>query len=429
MRRKAGIALVCAVMVFLTGCWDSREIDDQLFVLVMGIDKEENGLRLSIHVPVSPKASERSQASSGSGDKESSGGQGEEKSGENEAVVSVTGRDFIEAMDLLTATTPYHVNMQQLKVLAVSEEFARSDMFHEFLSAVIFYRSIRRTATIAVMRGSAREFVGNLHTFEGPLTQGKALEVAMDAYNDNSYVPRTTLQTLKTQMSSFYGDGIAMYGTVSKASVGEEGTKKFDAQRQPGDLDISELPTSKYTGTRIFGSALFNHKKMVGSLTGYETQLTLLMRGQAQGLLIRLPYNDDDEHTPEYVSVQVGAIRKPRNRVSIDETRALHISVNLPLRASLLTWSEQHPPDTTLLTNELTEVITQDISELCARLQKQNTDPVGFRGLLARQFGTMQEMINYEWERAYESAQTDVHVEVYFSVPFQEKLDAAGIYD
>lgn len=144
-RRKYALLLIMALL--LGGCWDGRELEKRAMVLMIGLDRSEAGVRLSLQVA-------RPQSLSGAATEGSSGG------GDVVTVVTREGSDVSAALHALQLAVDRDLFFGHTRVVLIGEELAREGVT-ELLQPLYGGASLLpRSAWLFVVHGSAEEVLG-----------------------------------------------------------------------------------------------------------------------------------------------------------------------------------------------------------------------------------------------------------------------------
>lgn len=134
------IAICLCAAVLVGGCWDGRELEKRAIVLLMGIDRDEAGVRVGLQLA-------RPQAFAGSG---------AQRSAANEAVTVVTrrGADVPSTLHELQLAVDRDLFFGHARVVVMSEAAARAGVWGQ-LQPLIGDMKIPRTSWLFIVRGSA----------------------------------------------------------------------------------------------------------------------------------------------------------------------------------------------------------------------------------------------------------------------------------
>ncbi|WP_353894149.1 Ger(x)C family spore germination protein [Proteinivorax hydrogeniformans] len=107
LRRIAAFLLIIAITIPSSGCWSRRELEDLAFVLAMGVEENDNGIKILAHIG------------------QEGGGDMEDEEGEGALVIEGEGKTISDAFDNLFSKTNKRPYLNHLKVIVLSEELAR----------------------------------------------------------------------------------------------------------------------------------------------------------------------------------------------------------------------------------------------------------------------------------------------------------------
>ena len=142
-----------------------------------------------------------------------------------------------------------------------------------------------------------------------------------------------------------------------------------------------ELPRRTVDRVDLCGSVLVGNSGLV-PLTGYETQLLNLMRGEVKEITL----------TVDGQPVEIALRRRPRILVEMDEN-GTKITVKMPLR---IQGDESE---------RLTRGIYEDTAALLLKLQQNGMDAVGAGKRARRMVWTLEDWEGMEWEERFMEAE------------------------
>lgn len=146
MIKKLTILLVLPSLFLLTSCWDRLDIEENAFILGVGIDKAEEEGKVIVTFQIAlPSAS------------------GPNATGQEESAwsVSIESKNVFQAANKLLGVTNLTPTFQHCQVLLFGEEYARQGIGD---TVDFFFRNpnIRRKTTVAVIRGGEAKDALNL---------------------------------------------------------------------------------------------------------------------------------------------------------------------------------------------------------------------------------------------------------------------------
>jgi Ger(x)C family germination protein len=382
----------------LTGCRDASEVDDNIYVVAIGLDKGVNNkIVLTVQYPsykVSKGAQEGETGAAGSN------------------VHSIEAPTVLEGIDLLNMAISRRISFIHNKILVISEDLAREGV-GDYLAPFTRFRGSRRTMFVVVCKGSALEFIKeNKGAIGTSIT--KTTELLISQYKNTGFFPNVNFHDFYKNMLSPYGEATAIYAGVNKTkelkvNPGDERSPLVTQQ----DLKAGELPRVGTTKRELVGTALFHGDKMVGTFNPYETRYMLMLTGKFQKGFLTL----EDEKYPEkgiVVSLRYGRPVQIKGRFDDDKPV---IDINLNIEADInAIQSRINYEDIKLigdLNKQLEKEIKNGVTKMIGKTQKEyKSDVFEFGKKFAGYFSTIDEWEKYKWLSKYPEAKVNVDVEV-----------------
>ena len=363
-------ALLALGTLALTGCAGdaSSQVESQAYALSLGVEKlGEKEYRLTAQIPSLGGRSE-------SGRKEGGGS----NSSDDYLITSAVGRSFTEALDMLTATVPYSLQLSQLKTVVFSEETARDEGFSEILREMVFTYQLYAAASCIVCRGSAKDFLEAQRPVIGTRLS-RAMTVELEHYQSLGYTPSSTLADVFYAVTSIYGDPVAILAARSGEHTDGHPARRM-GDELPGEIDRDGPNQNEYLGL-----ALFRRGSMAGTLTGAQTKLVGMLTGQ----LNAFSYSCQD------VVVRIRVLKGPQIRVDLSGD-APQIDVALSLRVLA---TDRFPKREVIQRQMLDEL--NEVTAICQRL---SVDPFNYALYAASQFLTTRAWLDYAWQERFPQA-------------------------
>lgn len=390
-----------------TACFDATEVDDEVYALVLGIDKGvTNKIRLTIQYPTY---------------KSSGGGQGQDKGKEgvgsqNEAsggnIHTIEAPSVLEALDMYGMAISRRVSLMHMKNLVVSEDFAKEGI-QPYLAPLARYREARRVVNMVVVRGTAQEYIqGNESSIGESLS--KMMELMSVQADNTSFFPRVTFYDFYMALLSTYDQGYASYSGLNDFKQLPEEQQKgqsplnTDNGYKPGEIPRSSVAKEEYAGT-----AVFRGDKMVGSLNSEETRYFLMVTGKFKKGIIDLR---DDKSPDSVIPMDFRYGRKPVIKGYLKKGRPF-ISVRLELEADIgaiqsrINYEDKDKLEK--LNDQATDYIQRKVTQVIGKVQHEyKSDIFGFGQALAGHFLTIQEWERFKWLSRFPEAGVNVKVNV-----------------
>lgn len=377
--KKWTLMVLACLCLFLSGCM-SREVEEQLLVIVMGVDMEENGhYTLSVKVP-----------SNTSGGQDSSSSKEAEKGGNQMGYLTLhaSAPQFARATELLLATTPRSLNFSQVQEIVIGKKLAQSDQFPLLLQQIYALPRIRTQAIMVVCEEDAKGFVEEQKPYVGSRLS-QYIEVSILNYAGKGFVPTTTLSQTLQEMGYGWRDPLLILGALPK-----EETKKEDTENVL-NVDAGALAPTSVNAVKLYGAAATDGIKVSGTLTGYEMALVNLLRGHAQSLTLT---DDKGFALPVYV-------RAPATRTVDVANSEMTLGIQLMCEVHYVA---DLPPDPEQIARQL----QTEITDMVKKLQSLRCDGLGFGDIAVRRFLTIRQWEDFHFREKYETAGVDVQVQV-----------------
>lgn len=207
---KRIVLLILVVLPILTGCYDMKEVSDELYAIIMAVDKTNEGIKISVAVPEYASKEEY-----------------------QTSVYSVTAQDMTEAVRALNFMKSRKISLLHLKAVIFSEELAKYGLFEH---ASVLQRHMETTTAMGVVisKCKAEELLSYMcDNTSGDISSETELLLLSDRYNQ-AY-PTILFEEFFNNMTSLYKSPCALY-----ADAGEEfmvGIATFENDVMTGFLD------------------------------------------------------------------------------------------------------------------------------------------------------------------------------------------------
>ena len=382
MRRILTLLLLLAISTGLSGCGESRQVENQAYILTMGLDLSEEGE--IVITALSPKIS------GGGGDESGSSGSGSD----DYLRLSVRGESYERALERLNWAVPRTLNLSQLKLIVFSQELVEQidcgDLFREIAKTELLFTA----AHVVVCAGKAQAFIESMQPTVGTRLSTD-IEASIEHYVNYGIAPDSRLATLYDQTESVYSDPLAIYAMLSdeesSGEGGQNGAQPASALSGPAEQVSQKLDSE--IRTRYLGAAVFCEGRYCGLLDGGETVLANLLTDS----LNLFWYTMDDE------CIKLNTVGKPRIKV---DAQANPVKIEISIRLSV---SNQ---DHTISEERLRDSLRSDIAALVEHAQRMGAEPFGFAEIAARGFLTLDQWQQYDWRERFKSA--DVEINLHF---------------
>ncbi|MCZ8521023.1 MULTISPECIES: Ger(x)C family spore germination protein [Paenibacillus] len=386
------VTLLLLPMLLLTGCWDRLELEEQAFVVVLGLDKGKNNMVAVTFQIANPQV--------GSSDK------GAAPNEPPSDIVTFTAPDILSAKELANSVITRKISFAHLRTTVVSQDLARTELYHHVIGSSIRDPEMRREIHLIVSKERASDFIKNnkprLET-----RPHKYYAFMQQRWKDTGFVPYSTLNRYLQRLG---GDSLflSIYATT------EPGRPKYS--KGEDNYLAGQIPQKGGDPVQIMGSAVFSDGKMIGTLTGEETRLALFLRRKSLTHSFISTYTDPANGNYQ---VTVRYIKDGNTKIKVNTgVEPAQVSVTLPLRVQVLSIPSlaNYATDADkqkLLKESLERQMTEKIQHCVAKAQKEFKGEPFLWHLHARKtFWTMPEYIQYDWSKHFAKAQVEVKVEL-----------------
>ncbi len=411
MIKRVFLVTVCAAFLlnFLTGCYDSREIDDWAYVIAIGMDKgKTHALKITLKFAV-PK-------NIGGAESKGQGGGGGDGSTTDITLESPT---LFSGLNMANNIISRQINLFHAKVIVFSKELAEDEIFERMITAFPRTINVRPEVFILVARDSAEEYVKGIQ-LQFEVNPTKFYELAYTTSHYTGFIAPITLRDFILRLKSYDRQPVGILAGVSRYKSSED----FDPQRTTnlekgrafpleGDYFAGDIPKVSENKTEVMGLAVFDGARMVGELDGAETGLYLMVTGEFRSAYMTHP---DPLVENSYVILNVNQGRKPVHSVKMSDGKP-EISVKIMLEADIQVIQsgknyeslEMKP----LLQRTYEKFLEEGITRFLYKTSEEfHSDICGFGKSLKKRFLTWKEWEEFNWLSRYKDASFSVEVEL-----------------
>ncbi|SDI02338.1 Ger(x)C family spore germination protein [Alteribacillus bidgolensis] len=232
------------MVIVLSGCWSSQELNEMSIVSSLGLDKQEDKYRVTVQV-INP-------------------GEIAEKEGGEEARTSITtyqgvGSTLFEAVRRLTTKVPKKIYAAHLRTVVIGEELAKKDGINKVLEFLIRDHEFRTDFYFLIAKNTTAKSILDILTPMEKIPAQKmffSLETSHEHFSSTVTVTIDQLITdLVTKKKNPVITGVQISGDP------EAGTSKTNAESIPAltQFEFSEV-------------AAFKKDKLIGWLNERESQ-------------------------------------------------------------------------------------------------------------------------------------------------------------
>ncbi len=437
--KKICVILCSFIMVFvLSGCYDYIEPNDLSYVVAIGVDKgKQEGL-----YNYTLQFARPTQISGGSSEQ---GGSGEETIG----TVKVEAPSIYSALNVANHVISKTFTLSHTKIIVISDEIAKEGI-GRIVDSAGRSTELRPTVFFCVSAGEAGKYLESVKPVI-EINPVKYYRLIFESPN-SSYIPKNdsgnVFQNMKadtkqctlpyvgvgqgssggsssSESNSKNGSSNGGSSGKSQSSGGEnQAQSPQPSSEQNNNIPINEngfeyhmkeyvagkLDIEKQNESEVLGCAVFKEDKMIGVLSGIESEMLNILAGEfTTGYsVLYVPQTPDNPAT-----IRIEQQKKPQINIDL-ENGIPKIKIKLALLGNFVS-----VPTDYVIENELTEFeentsgyIEEYALKLLEKTVKEfNSDIVGFGKNAKGKFLTNKEFEDFGWNEAYKNAQFLCEVE------------------
>ncbi|WP_186576842.1 Ger(x)C family spore germination protein [Aquibacillus kalidii] len=396
MRLKTIILIIMLIPLFLVGCYDKKELEQQAYVVAIGVDKtDEKGLYKFTFQIANPEVGS---AIVGGGSQE-----------EPKETVSIKGSDILTATNTANSFVSREITLDHTKVLIASEELARSGDFIRIMQSTARTTQIRRGVQILVSKEDASEFLQNINP-KMETRPHKYYQLILDRAKETGIIPEAEIHRFFQITEGDADLFLAIYATNKKAKEKDDGYED--------EYVAGQLPKEGGNNSQFMGSAVFKEGKMIGTLDGQETRLAHVFDPtlDMDDLLSTYPDPIKEEFR---IGADYSQKSSPEINIEYNKNKPTKINVRVPFQIeiiaipSLVDYS-QNKDNKELLKKTIEESLEKKSRELIRKTQEEyKAEPFYWSLYIRKYFKTIEEYEEADWNKnIYPNAEININFDL-----------------
>ena len=368
MRRLIWVALTALLCLSCTGCSITSELENQAYVLVLGLDRGTDGsLEFTVRVPRI-------------GGQDMGSKDGSAAKDEKYMVFSACGQDYIQALEALQWATPRRMNLSHIEMIVASETLAREPGFGDLIDQIAEIPHLYTTAHFVICAGKTRSFIESEQVNLGTRLSSD-IEATLAHYASQGYIPKCCFADAYYRTCSVYSDPVAIHAYTAQTVQPTVSTVN------PEESDLMSTPVQQ----RFNGTALMRDGTMVGSLDIDQTRLLNLIQGDSKSVVLSL----------EHISHELTATLPVEKKASV-ENGMLHLKLSFQMKTSV--------PIDMYTAAQLERRLKDAATALVTTCQRLKVDPFGFAEEVVRFYATVHEWLSCGWREHFSKADVEIQV-------------------
>ncbi|MGP4038957.1 Ger(x)C family spore germination protein [Gracilibacillus sp. D59] len=309
------LLFILGLVILLTGCKDRIELEQQSYVIAIGIDStDQKGVYAFTYQIANPEV----------GSAASAGGSDEPPSD----VVTVYGADILTATYTANSIVSKKITLDHSRIIVVAEELARSEDFIRVIQSASRTPQIRRGVQMVISKESARDFINN----NEPVMEQrphKYYQFMLSRAIQTGIIPKATLHRF-FQITE--GDADLFLGIYATTEQSDQETKESSVEDK---YIAGEIPQFGGSKTQFMGSAVFKEGQMIDILDGEESRIVKILDNtyEMSDYLATIP----DPLMPEYqISYDYSQKQKTSININYHKDKPTEIDVTVPFQVEII---------------------------------------------------------------------------------------------
>lgn len=389
------IFLLLIVISIISGN-GARETDEVAWVITIGIDKgESDNIKVTyrVAIPVALAGSETSGT----------------KGKENSVLITLQAESLAEARNLLKSQLSREVSLSQTKTIIIGEEAAKNGITN-IMGPLMRFREFRGSMFFMLVKDGTAEELLKANKPDLETLASRWVENMMHTSDATSYYLPTELHDVYTRLKAATGSAYVVVAAINPKNGVNDSEGPLANGEKTKQYEAGELPKKSGNPVENIGVGVFKGDKLAGYLTNEETRILAILSNKFERGFISV---NDPLLPKSRVNIAYRNGKKPSINVDLNgENPVIHINL---LMEGEITGNPagifyESPDYLSLLENQLSNVVHEQVLNTIAKTQAWGADPFDFGYYIRPKFSTYQQLKDYNWNSRYSSAVIDVKV-------------------
>ena len=396
-KRRAAAAIILLALL-LTGCWDRSEIEDQAYVILLGLDRGDEG-----KIMVSTDLAITQSLSAGLLGARASAGP------PHMAVrlLTVQAETITQAITTLNGGMSRRLDLRQLRGIVVGEELAREGL-EPLLMELSRHSLARPSALLVQARGRAYDLL-RLQEPVGEVNPGRMADGLILQAKQLHLAPPVRMHHFMLRLAAPGGDPYLPAAAVNPwITIPPQEPKEATAT----SAIAGDMPRGGGNPVEFIGTAIFRRDRLAGFLSVDETQMLLALRGEMGKAYTTFPDPTDPDKP---VTLRFHQENKPTYKASFRGARP-YVKVRIVFEGEVLAipgGTDFVPPEMRQRLERASKKYAEEtMARLLTRLHDWEADAVGFGHQFRGSVTTWPEWDRYDWPKHVKDLEVEVSVEM-----------------
>ncbi|MFP3791634.1 Ger(x)C family spore germination protein [Bacillus subtilis] len=387
-RQLPAMVMVCLLLICVTGCWSSREIEDLGLTFAIAIDKgketntekelKEEGGSYPKKDNITLTYQFVNEKAAGSGTSGGGGsGQGAQKVYIN---ISETGDSLQQIGSEVALRRDREVFSPHLKVVVMSEDVLHTFPIDEMLDQFFRDNEIRLSCLVLSAKGEARDALQLKE--KGEIPAFRLIGLGENEHKVSRILPPMTLAKLIGKLHS--GSSFLLQNVVAANGA------------------------VKYSGAAVING---KSKKMIGTLNEYETEGITWIRGEGKGGVVK----SHDKKSQQTIAYDINKIKSKIQPIVKGKDISFHVDIES--EGDLVeNWNTKEALDTQFI-DRLETTIENEVKKIVGQVLKKiqrdyKADVAGFDESLRLTYPHLWKRVKNNWDDTFSKADITYSVNV-----------------
>jgi spore germination protein KC len=396
------LLIILSGTILLTGCYDTREIDELAYPLAIGMDiGEADSLRLTLQL-AAPLAI-------GGGGGGSGGGGGGGSESETSSIITVDTPSLYSGVNLINNIISKEINLSHAKTIIISRKLAESGVT-KYFHAIVRGREFRPDVFIVISNCPAEEYLKNVKpTLES--NPSKYYELLLGK-KFTSFYPSTRLNDFYFNNESDYVQPVAILSDLGKFKSTDElkstASGYSSAKGLEGRYEAGSLPIVSQQKNEVMGMAVFKDGKMVGMANGAESVCYHLITGDYKYSYWTIT---DPEEKDKIIVLNILQRRKPVIKVDIKNNPVVTLNLDIEGDFTAIQSGRDYENSPEIVEQATEQMIKDELTAFLKRTTDEfNSDICGFGRFVKGKFLTWDSWEKYKWFEKYKSTTFNIMI-------------------
>ncbi len=392
--KKLSVLILITILI-LGGCGYGEDVDNQSFVIAVGIDKGKTYPLSLTFVFANP-----------------SGTSGEEKpSSPKPDTVTVEAPTVFSAVRKLDAIKSKEINLTHTKIVVFSQEIAKNGI-HEFLAGFASSRDFRPNTYVCISKEDTKKYLNSVKPSQEEFIEKYYDHIMQKVASDK--VNEAYLYYLFFNVSDKFSGSLVPLVGVNDNNLTDSTLRPYtDSDDFSYEARAGEIIRDAENKAEILGSAILRNDKIVGTLGSFETDLSRLICNEYYPRNYSITY--PEKH--DYVTVRLIQQSPATIKSKIEKNNAV---VNIKVPVSIEYVDAGKIDNNGKMSKEFCTYLEKQLDFYAKKLledaqTKYKSDFLGIGDSLKYHFPDVASWEKFNWEEKFVSSSVNISFDVAYA--------------